>query len=75
MLGKGSAGGSRAAMDSGLQLDKCKCYLESLGFGPRELATLDINDSAAIAKQLAFECASRRRSPRSLRRRAIESAS
>ena len=55
MLGKGSAGVSRAAMDSGLQLDKCKRYLESLGFGPRELATLDIDDSAAIAKQLAFE--------------------
>ena len=55
MLGKGSAGGSRAAMDSGLQLDKCKRYLESLGFGPRELATLDINESSAIAQQLAFE--------------------
>ena len=55
MLEKGSAGGSRAAMDSDLQLDKCKRYLESLGFGPRELATLDINDSSAIAKQLAFE--------------------
>ena len=55
MLGKGSAGVTRAAMDSGLQLDKCKRYLESLGFGPRELATLEVSDSAAIAKQLAFE--------------------
>ena len=55
MLGKGSAGVTRAAMDSGLQLDKCKRYLENLGFGPRELATLEVKDSAAIAKQLAFE--------------------
>ena len=26
-----------------------------MGFGPRELATLEISDSAAIARQLAFE--------------------
>ena len=55
MLGKGSAGVTRAAMDSGLQLDECKRYLENLGFGPRELATLEVSDSAAIARQLAFE--------------------
>ena len=55
MLGKGSAGETRAAMDSGLRLDECKRYLENLGFGPRELATLEISDSAAIARQLAFE--------------------
>ena len=56
MLGKGwSAGETRAAMDSGLRLDECKRYLENLGFGPRELATLEISDSAAIARQQAFE--------------------
>ena len=55
MLGKGSAGVTRAAMDSGLRLDECKRCLENLGFGPRELATLEVSDSAAIARQLAFE--------------------
>ena len=30
-------------------------YLRSQGFGPRELATLEVADSAAIAGQLAFE--------------------
>ena len=30
-------------------------YLRSQGFGPRELATLEAADSAAIAGQLAFE--------------------
>ena len=30
-------------------------YLRSQGFGPRELATLEVADSATIAGQLAFE--------------------
>ena len=30
-------------------------YLRSQGFGPRELATLEATDSAAIAGQLSFE--------------------
>ena len=30
-------------------------YLRSQGFGPRELATLEAADSAAVAGQLAFE--------------------
>ena len=30
-------------------------YLRSQGFGPRELATLEAADSAAIAGQLSFE--------------------
>ena len=30
-------------------------YLRTQGFGPRELATLEVADSAAVAGQLAFE--------------------
>ena len=30
-------------------------YLRTQGFGPRELATLEVADSAAVAGQLSFE--------------------
>ena len=36
-------------------LDRCRAHLDLVGFGPREMATLDINDSGEIAKQIAFE--------------------
>ena len=36
-------------------LDGCYRHLESQGFGPLELATLEVSDSEDIAKQLAFE--------------------
>ena len=34
---------------------RCLAYLESQGIGPLELATMSLGDTAAIAKQLAFE--------------------
>ena len=51
--GKGNAARIRAAM-SGV-LDRCRAHLDLVGFGPREMATLDINDSGEIARQIAFE--------------------
>ena len=37
------------------QLPDIKGYLRTQGFGPRELATLEVADSWAIAGQIAFE--------------------
>ena len=34
---------------------RCFAYLESQGIGPLELATMSLEDTTAIAKQLAFE--------------------
>ena len=51
--GKGNAARIRAAMSD--VLDRCRAHLDLVGFGPREMATLDINDSGEIAKQIAFE--------------------
>ena len=53
MLGKGNAAKIRAAMSN--LLDRCRAHLDLVGFGPREMATLDINDSGDIARQIAFE--------------------
>ena len=36
-------------------LDRCLTYLEFQGMGPLELAAMSLEDSTAIAKQLAFE--------------------
>ena len=36
-------------------LDRCLTYLESQGIGPLELAAMSLEDTTAIAKQLAFE--------------------
>ena len=34
---------------------RCFAYLESQGIGPLELAAMSLEDTTAIAKQLAFE--------------------
>ena len=36
-------------------LDRCRAHLSLVGFGPREMATLDVNDSGDIATQIACE--------------------
>ena len=51
--GKGNADRIRAAMSS--LLDRCRVHVDMVGFGPGEMATLDVNDSSEIAKQIAFE--------------------
>ena len=51
--GKGNAAKIRAAMSD--LLDRCRAHLSRVSFGPREMATLDVNDSGDIAKQIAFE--------------------
>ena len=52
---KGNAGGNPALGAMAPKPPDISEYLRSQGFGPRELATLEVADSAAIAGQLAFE--------------------
>ena len=51
--GKGNAAKIRAAVSD--LLDRCRARLSLVGVRPREMATLDVNDSGDIAKQIAFE--------------------
>ena len=50
-----SASVSASSLATGQLLDKCYRHLESQGFGPMSLATLQIEECEEIAKQLDFE--------------------